>query len=84
MRTYITIVGVGERMTGTSKTSGRNYDFVPVSFTYDDPYNSTRGQLAETVNVPGNMAEPAQLTPGDVLDVVMHKQNYRLVIDAIL
>lgn len=84
MRTYITVCGVGQRMTGNAKTSGKAYDFVPMSFTYDDPYGSTRGVLADTVNVPGPMFAAQPINPGDVLDVVMHKQNYRNVIDAIL
>lgn len=84
MRTYINVVGVGNRMQGTSKSNGRNYDFVPVSFTYEDPYGTTRGMLADTVNVPGAMFNAQPINPGDILDVVMHKQNYRNVIDAIL
>ena len=40
MRKIINIVGVGNRMSGTGKSSGRPYDFTPVSFTYDDKFTA--------------------------------------------
>lgn len=84
MRKFINVVGVGLRKTGVAK-NGRNYDFVPVSFTYEDDYKQTDGLLAETVNVSGPMFESAApIQPGDTLDVVMHTANYRIFIDAIL
>lgn len=84
MRKFINVVGVGLRKTGTAK-NGRNYDFVPVSFTHEDDYKQTDGLLAETVNIPGPMFESAgPIKPGDVLDVALHTANYRICIDAIL
>ena len=84
MKRYITVVGVGKRMAGTGKASGKSYDFTPVSFTYDDPHIS--GVKACTVNI--NQADMGDYTPivGDVLEVVMHEdfRTGKVYVDAIL
>ena len=84
MRKNITIMGVGKRMTGTGKNSGRPYDFTPVSFTYDDQF--TQGVKCAHVNI--NAAELGGYVPaiGDVVEVVM-REDYktgRVYVDAVL
>ena len=81
MRTNIKIIGIGSRMSGTSKNTGNAYDFTPISIAFADA--KTRGHRAETVNV--NTAElPADIAVGSELDAVMHYANNRLYVDAIL
>lgn len=40
MRKVINIVGVGDRKQGISKTTGKPYDFTPISFTFEDPFTT--------------------------------------------
>lgn len=49
MRKFINIVGVGNRIHGTSSKTGKPYDFTPVSFTYEDNY--TTGLKAANCNL---------------------------------
>lgn len=81
MRCNVRVVGIGQRRTGTGK-NGRSYDFVPVSIEYMDPNFS--GFKADTVNITGDMFVKADVQVNDDLDVVMHEQNFRLQVDAIL
>lgn len=84
MRKYITIIGVGRRMAGVGKNSGKNYDFTPISFTYQD--DRTAGLKAATCNV--NQADMGGYTPvcDDELEVVMREdfRTGKVYIDAIL
>lgn len=79
MKTQVTIVGVGERRTGTSKT-GRQYDFVPVAFTFES--RSMEGLNAGSCNVDGSYAD--QLYPGAVVEAVLIYRNYQPTIACIL
>lgn len=84
MRKYINIVGVGKRMIGNGKSSGKPYDFTPIAFTYDDNY--TTGLKAATCNV--NQSDMGGYVPaiGDSVEVVM-REDYRsgkVYIDAVL
>lgn len=84
MRKYINIVGVGNRMSGTGKNSGKPYDFTPVAFTYDDRF--TAGLKAATVNI--NQDAMGGYTPavGDTVEVVMREdyKSGRVYVDAVL
>ena len=84
MRKYITIVGVGRRMAGVGKKSGQNYDFTPLSFTFDDPRFT--GVRCATVNV--NQDAMGEFKPGvgELVEAVMHEDfsSGRLYVDAIL
>lgn len=84
MRKYINIVGVGKRMAGTGKNSGKRYDFTPVSFTYEDPHTS--GLKAASCNI--NQAELGDYTPavGDTVEAVFREdfRSGRIYVDAIL
>ena len=85
MRKNINIIGVGRRMSGVGKNSGANYDFTPVSFTYED--QRTSGLKAATCNV--NQADmPYGYAPsvGETVEAVI-REDYktgRVYIDAIL
>lgn len=84
MRCNATIVGIGKRRTGTSK-AGKNYDFVPVAITYQDPQDADfEGVKAETINVDFPTFNASDLAVGDTVDAVMHFQNYKLYLDAVL
>lgn len=84
MRKYINIVGVGNRMSGTGKTSGKPYDFTPVAFTYEDRFTS--GVKAATVNI--NQDAMGDFVPkiGDFVEVVMREdyKSGRVYVDAVL
>lgn len=82
MRKNVKILGIGQAVSGTSKT-GKPYAFTPVSFAYqEDGYNGFR---AESVNIDSAMIlEHGGLKVNDQLDLVFHFQNFRPVVDAIL
>lgn len=83
MRANITIVGLGQRKSGVSQKTNKNYDFQPVSFLYDDPY--TTGQKAVTANVPGaDIDSMGGLKIGQAYDAVFHNYNNTVVVDALL
>ena len=84
MRKYINIVGVGRRMSGTGKNSGKPYDFTPVSFTYDDSY--TTGLKAATVNISADCLSGYDPHIGECVEVVMHEdfKSGRIFVDAVL
>lgn len=81
MRTNIKVVGIGQRISGTSKKTNKDYDFTPISIIFPD--GRTAGYRAETVNV--NAGElPAGLAVNSEHDTVMHYSNNQLYIDAFL
>ena len=57
MRTKIKVVGIGNRMSGVSKKNGKAYDFLPVSFVYQDP--NFNGFRAATATIGGPMLDAA-------------------------
>ena len=83
MRSYITIVGLGQRKSGVSQKTNKPYDFQPVSFTYDDP--NTVGQKAATSNIAGpDIDALGGLKIGQVYDVVWHPFKNSVIVDALL
>lgn len=83
MRSNITIVGLGQRKMGVSQKTNKPYDFLPVSFTYDDPFFT--GQKAATANIPGpDIDNIGGLKIGQQYDAVFHNYNNAVVIDALL
>lgn len=87
MRKIVTVVGVGKRKSGVSK-SGNAYDFLPLALTFED---SQRVNGLRCCEVNADYAElasswPDGVTPGDVVEVVMHEDYRRgcFVLDAIL
>lgn len=84
MRKYINIVGVGNRMAGTGKNSGKPYDFTPVAFTYDDCF--TAGLKAATVNINADSLAGYVPAVGDSVEVVMREdyKSGRVYVDAVL
>ena len=83
MRSYITIVGLGQRKSGVSQKTNKPYDFQPVSFTYDDP--NTVGQKAATSNIAGpDIDALGGLKIGQQYDAVYHNYNNAVIVDALL
>lgn len=85
MRAKIKVVGLGQRMTGTTNKDGksRNYDFVPVAFIFPDSY--FEGFRAATCNVDGpSLDARGPLRVGEEVDAVYHVANRQVYIDAIL
>lgn len=81
MRSEFSIVGVGQRRSGTSQT-GRAYDFTPVSFVFED--KQFQGVRAATVNVDAQSLNGYLPVIGEMVDVVYHYADNRLFVDAIL
>ena len=82
MRKTVQIMGVGPRKSGVSKRTGKPYDFTEISIGYDSPDFS--GQRCETVAVDASLFNGVVFTPGEVIDIVCHEYNFKMVIDAIL
>ena len=84
MRKYISICGVGKRMAGTGKNSGKPYDFTPVAFTYEDDYMN--GLKAVTSNIDAGSLGNYVPAVGDSVEVVMHEdfRTGRVYVDAVL
>lgn len=84
MRKCISIIGVGSRMAGIGKNSGKPYDFTPVAFTYDDPHMA--GVKCATVNINADCMGGYHPTIGDTVEVVMREdyKSGRIYVDAVL
>lgn len=82
MRAKITIVGVGKRMQGIGKTSGKAYDFTELSFTYPD--NNVNGLKAACVAVDQSIIEGFDLKVGDKYDCFMHFLRGQAYVDGLL
>lgn len=84
MKKYINIVGVGNRMAGVGKNSGKAYDFTPVAFTYDDHFIT--GLKCATVNISADCLSGYVPAVGDTVEAVMHEdfRTGRVYVDAIL
>ena len=85
MRKYINIIGVGNRMSGTAKNSGKPYDFTPVSFTYEDGFIT--GVKCAHVNIAQNCM-PSDYKPavGDTVEAFVREdfKTGRVYVDGIL
>lgn len=70
---FITVVGVGSRRSGVSK-SGNAYDFVPVFITYDPaPGDKINGKAAAEVLVDTDTVNRILPQPGDEFTVCLNK-----------
>ena len=82
MRKNVKILGIGQAVSGTSKT-GKAYAFTPVSIAYPDELFN--GFKAETCNFDSQMIlDHGGIKVNEQLDIVFHYQNFRPVVDAIL
>lgn len=81
MRKIVNVCGVNRR-TGTSKTTGKPYDFTEIHFTYADDY--VAGCKAANAIVNQNMIGKRDILVGEDLDMVFHVFQNRIVVDAIL
>ena len=82
MRTYVEVLGVGQRKCGVAKRSGNKYDFTEVSVAYDAP--GFQGRKCETIVFDAAVVGDRHIAPGEVLDVVMHQSNFKTYVDAVL
>lgn len=82
-RKIINIVGVGNRIAGTS-AKGNPYDFTPISFTYEDRY--TNGLKAANCNLQADCC-PQGYSPciGESVEVFMREdfRQGRVYIDGV-
>lgn len=82
MRKTVQILGIGPRMTGKSKNTGKPYDFLEISFGYESP--GFTGLRCETVGISSALIVDRQLVPGEFVDIISHQYNFKTYIDAIL
>ena len=83
MRTIANVVGVGQRRQGTSKNSGKAYDFQSIAITYCD--GKIAGEAAATPLINGpDLDALGGVRVGDHLDIVAHEYGGKLLVDAII
>lgn len=83
MRTKIKVVGIGQRKSGMSKNTGKPYDFLPVSFVFEDQYFT--GFRAATANIDGPTVDAAgMLKVDDQREIFYHTYNGTVIVDGIL
>lgn len=77
----VKIIGIGKRRQGVSK-NGREYDFTPVAFAYEEP--GFEGHVCATCNVGQsvlNTAEPVKV--GQEREFYTYFANYRMNVNGI-
>lgn len=82
MRKTVQIMGIGQRKSGTSKKTGKPYDFLEISIGYDSP--GFTGLRCETICISSSLIGATELVPGEFVDIVSHEYNFKTYIDAIL
>ena len=83
MRAKIKVVGLGQRMSGTSKKNGKHYDFLPISFVYTDDFFA--GLRAATANVDGPTVDAAGVPKiEEEREIFFHMYNGQVIVDGIL
>lgn len=74
MKTVVTIVGVGERRTGTGK-NGKKYDIANVAFTYPD--TRMEGVNAGNCVINGADLDTYSIYPGVEVNALIMYRNYQ-------
>lgn len=82
MRKFVEVIGVGARKSGVSKKSGVKYDFTEVSIAYEE--DNFQGRKCETIAIDTSLIGDHSVAPGEVLDLVFHRVNFKTYVDAIL
>ena len=77
------VVGLGERKSGVSTKNNKPYDFIPISFIFEDKF--TEGFKAATSNVGYDMVEAiGGIKVNKEREMFFHTYNNTIVIDGIL
>lgn len=82
MRKQVQVLGVGSRMSGVSKKSGKPFDFTEVAISYE--CQGFTGCKCETVAIESDMLNGRSVAPGDTLDLIFHQANFKTYVDAVL
>lgn len=83
MRAKMKVVGLGERKSGVSTKNNKPYDFIPISFIFEDKF--TEGFKAATSNVGYDMVEDiGGIKVNEEREMFFHTYNNNIVIDGIL
>ena len=83
MRTVAKVVGVGQRMKGTSKKTGKGYDFQTLCINYCDGRIAGEAAASPLINGP-DLDAVGGVNVGDQLDIFCHEFGGKLVIDGII
>lgn len=77
MRKIVTVVGIGKRRAGVSK-SGNAYDFTPLSVSFEEKgYEGLRVAELNASTDELNVSFPSGVIPGDPVEVFMHEDFRR-------
>lgn len=79
-RCVVTIVGVADRMKGTSKKTGKDYDMQEVAITFKNPWGSNSVACA---TVDGPLIDDLGVQVGCKYDAVVNTYNGRTYLDLI-
>lgn len=79
-RCVVCVVGVADRMKGTSQKTGKDYDFQEVAITFS---NSWGNNCVACANIDGPVVDQMQVRVGCVYDAVVNQYNGRTYVDLI-
>lgn len=79
-RCVVTVVGMADRMKGTSKKTGKPYDLVEVAVTFRNQWGNNSVACAM---IDGNVIDDMQVRVGSQFDAVVNQYNGSTYVDLI-
>ena len=79
-RCVVTVVGVADRMKGTSKKTGKDYDMQEIAITYKNQWGNNSVACAY---VDGSVIDQMDVSIGCQYDAVVNQYNGRTYVDLI-
>lgn len=79
-RTVVTIIGMADRRSGTSKT-GKPFDFVECAFQYTNLYGDKQAVACSVID--GHIYDKLALRVGDKYDAIVNQFNGKTYVDLI-
>lgn len=79
-RTVVTIIGMADRMAGTSPKNNKAYDFVETAFKFE---NGRGKQAVACATIDGQTYDKLGLCVGDMYDAIVNQFNGKTYVDLI-
>lgn len=79
-RCIVTVVGMADRMTGTSKKTGKDYDMVEIAVTFRNQWGNNSVACAY---VDGPVMDQMSVRVGNKYDAVVNQYNGKTYVDLI-
>lgn len=79
-RTVVTIIGMADRSAGTSRKTGKSFDFVECAFQFE---NSWGKQVVACSVIDGHIYDKLGLGVGDKYDAIVNQFNGKTYVDLI-